>query len=180
MKKFIFIIIPLWALSYTSGLAQQKVTLADKSISLTLPSDAIEVSGETARSHLSTNSVNSAADQKAIKTSPNKKFYMYNKTLLSLSPDNISGDADFLLSRKKGLDEISKSNNTYRSYIVSDENKSTLVTNYIWGEKGYYYIYSVNKKSNKIVNIRIEYDKQDTAASTQIVDNIKSGLRFID
>jgi len=174
MKKLIILITGLIYCSTCMG--QQ--TIESNSVSVKLPNEMKKLSKVEVSSFANRRFAN---DTVAINTANSnlENTFVINDVLVSFNTATGKVEPGHLLKLKNGLAEMSKKDRSYTSSIKTFNNNQVLVTNYVWGNIGYYCFYSFDEANSSALAGFVEYNKSDQDKATTILNNFLSNLKFI-
>ncbi len=179
MKKIIFLIA---AILFSLNTFAQQVALTD-AISIDIPMGAQKITKEQVIAYV----IKKFNPEKLILDNytdlPARHSYKIDDVLVLLNPfdsTKVELRKGYMLSLKKGLDEMNHGNSTYTSSFKKVNNNSVVIINYIAGNIEYYHFYCRNVNNARALNGTIQFDQADKDKATAILEHILNSIKFKD
>ena len=170
MKKLIFLVLGLTFSFFCHG--QNTVSFSDAA-KVDLPNGRQKIQREDAVAFAGKRFNNEPLIMRSIgKRNKLDSIYLINNVLVTLNAQNKSSEKGHLAQLKMGLDEMSRRDPSHSSKLETINNNDVLIEDYIVGGVGNYRFYLFNASYTRSLTGILEFDKNDKAEATAILNHI--------
>jgi len=165
-----------------SCFAQDRISLSNAT--LELPKGAKKITKEQALSHISKKFNNDKVAMESVSQALRFNHYLSKDVLISFNTSDIAKTGDIavdrnhLLNMKKGLDELFKGNESYRSEIKNLADKSIVIIQYSIGSSLCIRFYSFNKEFTRALTGTLVFNKDNQDEAKSAMNMIEKTLKF--
>jgi len=177
MKKILFITATI--LYSISCLGQQKIAL-NNIININIPDHSQKITKDQALSHSKEKFRNDKIVTDDIARNSSAYIYKVDDIIVSLYPHNkkLNLKQGYLISLKKGFDEMDYGDTSYKSSLIKVNSNSVLILRNGYNNTASYNFYCYNAANTHSIAGRIQFNRTDEKEANAILDELLNSIDF--